>query len=501
MAKTPTVGIQFHLDPGWMGGAYYLKNMLLALATLSDAQRPNIIIVSNDLESFEFLAGSGYPALRLASADEILADPDHMGLDLLFPIPIPGLNVPALTWIPDFQEKHLGYLFSSSEIESRQEQHLSFFREAALLLSSESAMEDFRRFYPDAHIPAFVVPFTSFLPESLPPWHEVRATHDLPDKFFFAPNQFWMHKNHIVILAALKKLAEKGVRPIVCFSGKEFDRRATGYAKFLRQLTIEWRIADQIRFLGFMPRDEQLATMKQARAVIQPSMFEGWSTVVEDAKALNQFLLVSSLAVHREQLDNNAQFFDPSDYATLASYLEQHWNGDVPRVENDYCAQQRRFGVKLAAVFKAVTAANRRATAKSKGSVIVELTDGRKISGLSPNATVQDLGDKEVRGHWLDSDVLKINRPSSSDETILCVRLVATRPNLSLQIKIGSVGAADKIEIADENVEQPIELFVDVGDYPPSDPVLVEVLNAAPRHNSSRDILVEAVSFIRPARH
>ena len=33
---------------------------------------------------------------------------------------------------------------------------------------------------------------------------------------------------------------------------------------------------------------DQLRLMKESLGVIQPSLFEGWSTVIEDAKALNK---------------------------------------------------------------------------------------------------------------------------------------------------------------------------------------------------------------------
>ena len=61
--------------------------------------------------------------------------------------------------------------------------------------------------------------------------------------------------------------------------------------------------------------------MKKAEGIIQPSLFEGWSTVVEDAKAMNQTVVASNLNVHIEQLDCNAIFFDPNNVKSLAEKL------------------------------------------------------------------------------------------------------------------------------------------------------------------------------------
>jgi hypothetical protein len=79
---------------------------------------------------------------------------------------------------------------------------------------------------------------------------------------------------------------------------------------------------DNIRILGYMDRVEQLCIMKHSIAIIQPSLFEGWSTVVEDAKALNKYVLLSNLDVHREQISINASFFDPFNKEDLKNQAE-----------------------------------------------------------------------------------------------------------------------------------------------------------------------------------
>jgi len=52
--------------------------------------------------------------------------------------------------------------------------------------------------------------------------------------------------------------------------------------------------------------------------VIQPSLFEGWSTVIEDARALGRPVIASDIPVHREQLGDTARYFIPRDPASLA---------------------------------------------------------------------------------------------------------------------------------------------------------------------------------------
>ncbi|MEZ4901449.1 MAG: hypothetical protein R2822_06650 [Spirosomataceae bacterium] len=62
-----------------------------------------------------------------------------------------------------------------------------------------------------------------------------------------------------------------------------------------------------------IPRAHQLGLMKHALAVIQPSKFEGWSTVVEDAKSLQKQILLSRIPVHVEQMGDRAYYFEADE--------------------------------------------------------------------------------------------------------------------------------------------------------------------------------------------
>ncbi|MEO5669711.1 MAG: glycosyltransferase, partial [Ramlibacter sp.] len=255
--------------------------------------------------------------------------------------------------------RHLPYLFTASELAERKAWHERCLRSAGVLVSSESAHRDLLRFYPEAHkVPVFVAPFASFLPDKHPSFGDVRKHYNLPERYFFCANQFWIHKNHVVILAALRELAHEGIRPHVCFSGKEFDSRATGYATYLRELAQEWGVMDQVHFLGFLPRQDQIAIMEHTVSIIQPSRFEGWSTVIEDAKALNQHVIASDLDVHREQMSTNCDFFEPSDHARLAQLVKQYWATKPRRSVFDYRKNQRAFGTAMLSTFQALARAH-----------------------------------------------------------------------------------------------------------------------------------------------
>ena len=77
----------------------------------------------------------------------------------------------------------------------------------------------------------------------------------------------------------------------------------------------------QFRMLGMIPYPDLGALMQASVALLNPSLFEGWSTPVEEARALGVPLLLSDLPVHLEQAGADASYFDRHSAASLAAAL------------------------------------------------------------------------------------------------------------------------------------------------------------------------------------
>jgi glycosyltransferase involved in cell wall biosynthesis len=160
--------------------------------------------------------------------------------------------------------------------------------------------------------------------------------------YYMVPNQFWPHKNHLVVLKCLQELKLRGVNLTVVFTGKE-ETGDGSYSISLRKFVSDNGLQQQVRFLGFIDRIDQLVLMRESIAIIQPSLFEGWSTVVEDAKALGKFVFASDLAVHREQLAQHCCFFKADDEMELASLIMKTEVNDTLHFF-EYEENRRQFG-------------------------------------------------------------------------------------------------------------------------------------------------------------
>ena len=248
------------------------------------------------------------------------------------------LPYPTVAWFPDFQHRRLPQLFSPY---ARWRRDFGFRIQIAsrrfIMLSSESALQDCMRFYPGLTNPTSVVRFaTQPTPESLtasPP--DVIAQYGLPPFYFYLPNQFWRHKNHQVVIDALKISAKRDPELVVAASGSKDDPREPDYFDGIMRQVDASGLAGNFRYLGMIPLLHVYALLRAATALVNPSRFEGWSTTVEEAKSFGVPMILSDIAVHREQAGNAARYFGLDDPGALADHLAAgSQNYENPAVRN-----------------------------------------------------------------------------------------------------------------------------------------------------------------------
>ena len=80
---------------------------------------------------------------------------------------------------------------------------------------------------------------------------------------------------------------------------------------------------DEFKLLGMIPYPHMVALMRASMAVVNPSLFEGWSTTVEEAKAMGTPMLLSDIPVHREQMGMNACYFSTDSPQSMADAILQ----------------------------------------------------------------------------------------------------------------------------------------------------------------------------------
>lgn len=346
----------------WTGGRNYLLNLLAILGRYGDGSVTPLLFVGTDVAETELQPFADIPDLeivragcfndgqhrRMALLKALLTGRDSGAIsifennkvDILFEAAqFYGwrLGIPAIAWMPDFQHRRLPQHFSrrawlKREIGFRAQ----IFGKRTIMLSSEDARRDCERFYPMTRNRTSTVRFATLPkpPMSFEAAHTVARSYDLDHEFFFLPNQFWSHKNHRLVIEALALLRERGRPVTIAASGNPSDPRSPGHFQSLSDHIEELNLRENFRLLGLIPYEHISALMLSSSALINPSLFEGWSTVVEEARLLGTPMILSDLEVHKEQMGSSALYFDRHSAASLADCLESfvYRTGDERRL-------------------------------------------------------------------------------------------------------------------------------------------------------------------------
>ena len=350
------LGLELISGSGWTGGGIYIRNVVATLATLPSDQQPEVRLIGavdpddpavRELRSYPFVDSDSKFRRRPALTSRLLRtlgrrllggrvpfDPLYAGIDATFPtfgMPIKGAA--PIHWMPDFQHRYLPHMFTTDEVVKRDAGLAALAKKrVTLVLSSAAALAVFERFCPGALPDIRVWRFVSRPVAAVD--FDPRPKYDLPARYLYLPNQLWAHKNHLAAFKALRRLVEAGHDLTLVCTGLAEDHRNPEHPARLASFVSDAELGRRVRMLGLIPREEQIAIFQHATLVIQPSLFEGWSTVVEDAKSLGRPIVASDIAVHREQLTTQSSvgrfaFFPAEDDEQLADAIARLW-GELP---------------------------------------------------------------------------------------------------------------------------------------------------------------------------
>lgn len=366
MGERRRIGLVYMWDEKWLGGKYYLQNLLIALNTLEDNIKPIVNLYCLDDNIYkEFYQETKYPYLVNNTVKVSLWKKIYHKLyafvfgitdfnaglfridpkdEIVFPLCIAPNTKKMIYWIPDFQEKHLPQYFSKKEIKTRDDIVRNVCkRRIPIIFSSYDCQNDFYYYYPEfANHPTYVVHFAvNQLDYSKVSYNVLKKKYGICKPYLMCPNQFWKHKNHLFLFRSFKMALENGIDLQLVCTGRMEDYRNPDYIREVKTFLSDNKLYNNVLLLGIIEKKEMLCLMKNSYAVIQPSLFEGWNTTVEDCKAMGKYVFLSDLKVHREQISTNVCFFNPMDEMDLVDKL---MNVSPDEKSIDYRPYQKEFG-------------------------------------------------------------------------------------------------------------------------------------------------------------
>lgn len=345
------VGFIGAVSKEWMGGLNYFNNLLFAIDSLNNKELQIFVFVGKktdediknmfkqyatviedsifDRKSFKWFLMKLEQKIFKTNflLENILKKYD---IQILSHTSITKFkNIKTINWIPDFQHIHLPQMFSKKEIENRDKSFMQIIKESDIVvLSSFDALTDLKNFSSEYQNKARVLQFVSqpnsrYFELNENDKNNVLKKYDIKDEFFYMPNQFWKHKNHMTVFTAINELKKDGIQICVVCTGHLADYRNKTYIDEIKNFIKINNLEKNIKLLGLVEYEDVFALIKFSKAVINPSLFEGWSSTVEECKSVEKNMILSDLDVHKEQYPN-ATFFERNSVESLKNILKNY---------------------------------------------------------------------------------------------------------------------------------------------------------------------------------
>ena len=251
---------------------------------------------------------------------------------LLCPFTVPRFAhpaIPALSIVYDLQHTELPQFFGTAELAHREHN----LRQACRLATRIVCISDFVRrsilaSYPVA--PEKVTTIHIRMATRLPPGDEAVRASVLArlglseDGYLLYPANFWEHKNHRALLSAMGMFRSghpQSKLKLVCTGAPGMQMEE------LRAAADAMKLSDRVLFPGYLSEAELAALLSGCRALIFPSLYEGFGMPVIEAMAAGKPVLCSNVASLPEVAGDAALFFAPALPAEIA--------GAIERIESD----------------------------------------------------------------------------------------------------------------------------------------------------------------------
>lgn len=147
------------------------------------------------------------------------------------------------------------------------------------------------------------------------------------DPILFYPAQFWPHKNHVVLLHALRVLLnEFGLRFHLVLTGSDMGNLA-----YICEQTEALGLSSQVSFLGFVSHEFMACLYKQAVALVYPSLLGPDNFPPIEAFAFGCPVIAANQLGSHEQLGDAAILINPLDERQISQAIANVYTDDALR--------------------------------------------------------------------------------------------------------------------------------------------------------------------------
>ncbi|MFC1920722.1 glycosyltransferase family 4 protein [Chloroflexota bacterium] len=257
--------------------------------------------------------------------------PTHLSyaLDTPFIMPVHDLQHRLNPQFPEVSSGGVGeareYLYSNAVA-----------RAAAILVDSETGRDDVLSLYPADESKVKVLPFTppnylniEYTQEEL---QKIRKKYNLPPRFLFYPANFWAHKNHKLVIEALKHIKEKYRLeiPVVFIGSREVTHSVFSN---IQEMVDRYGLTGQVYYPGYVSGEDVTGLYILADALVMPTFFGPTNIPYLEAFMLGCPVIGSDIRGIREQIGDAGLLVDTDSPPNLAEAIMKMWNDEKLRYE------------------------------------------------------------------------------------------------------------------------------------------------------------------------
>lgn len=317
------VGIPIIGKDNWPDGQLCIKTLIKAVNCIAKSERPQLFLVVAAENLAEFKA---YQAIVSLLDGIIFVGPDSVAAGQIIELPFMhcksedelfkkiDLYLPAIvevlpercaaSWIPELQHLYRPELFSPEGLIRRDEACQKIAAQARFIIfSSRSDEQEFLKRYSSCKAVTKVLSLPA-CPEK--DWYDgdpigVQNQYGLPDHFVLCCNPFLWHKNYPILFKALALVRQAGQNiHLVCTSSADAYPDPDYFGELQTHLK-NLGIADYVHILGEISDHDRIQLIRRSLFVVQPSLNEGLTVIVQECRALGKAIILSDLGIHLEQ--------------------------------------------------------------------------------------------------------------------------------------------------------------------------------------------------------
>lgn len=314
------------LDKGAGGAGSYLLSLLREMARIAEVR-----VIANPRTYKLLSAIPGIDVIPILSEEPSFFAAQAKWCDVFYD-PLNGLaptfmdsRVPTLCCIHDLQHNVYPHYFHDGSFEGRNRDYgFAIDRADSLIAISEFEKQNFETFFGKKSV--HVVHHGGYLAEHYDDaaTRSLKARGVIPDgDYVLYPAVPWRHKNHYRLIEAVRLLRRfldrNGVKLILTGALEHSSRSKPLFELLLRSETDQ----QDIELRGFIKDVELAALFKNAKAMIFPSIYEGFGIPLVEAMQMGTPVLAARMTAVPEVCgDAVAYFRDPLNSYTMAEDIQ-----------------------------------------------------------------------------------------------------------------------------------------------------------------------------------